>query len=159
VIGGFIKTEERELEIDYGRGRAYRKNDQCHVEQKNYTHVRQAFGWDRISGKVAVNMMNNIYRKEWRLLQNFFLPQQQLLEKERIGSSIRRKMGKPKTPYRRALESATVPQETKELLLRIRESLNPFELRRNLSRKLRDFGRYLKDDFTNPYSGRFHDKP
>jgi hypothetical protein len=44
VIGGFIKTEERELEIDYGRGRAYRKNDQCHVEQKNYTHVRQAFG-------------------------------------------------------------------------------------------------------------------
>lgn len=159
VLNGFIKKEARELDIDFGRGRAYKKNDQCHVEQKNYTHVRQTFGWDRISGRVAVNMMNNIYRKEWRLLQNFFLPQAQLLEKERIGSSIRRKMGTPKTPYKRALESPTVPAETKEALLRIREGLNPFDLRRKMTKKLRDFKRYLKDDFTNPYSGKFHDKP
>ena len=158
VIDGFIKNEERELEIDYGRGRAYKKNDQCHVEQKNYTHVRQTFGWDRISGRVAVNLMNNIYRKEWRLLQNFFLPQAQLLEKERVGSSIKRTMGVPKTPYKRALESPTVPTETKEMLLRIREGLNPFELRRKLTEKLRKFRRYLKDDFNNPYSGKFHDK-
>ncbi len=121
--------------------------------------MRQTFGWDRISGKVAVAMMNNIYRKEWRLLQNFFLPQAQLLKKERVGSIVRREMGTPKTPYKRALESPTVPEETKEKLRRIKEELNPFDLRQKLTKKLRDFRRYLKDDFTNPYSGKFHDKP
>jgi hypothetical protein len=153
-----LTNPDREVAIDFGRGRAYRKNDQAHVEQKNFTHVRQTFGWDRISGKVAVNMMNNIYRKEWRLLQNFFLPQMQLEAKTRVGGSIKRTMGDPKTPYRRALESPAVPPETKQMLLTIRESLNPFELRSKLAKKLKQFRRYLKVDGNQPYNGRFHDE-
>lgn len=158
VISRFIKKDDREIEIDFGRGRPYKKNDQCHVEQKNFTHVRNYFGWDRISGKVAINYMNNIYRKEWRLLNNFFLPQTKLLQKERHGSQIKRKIDQGKTPFQRLMESPAVSEDTKRMLQLKKDSLNPIELRRKLTKKLRDFRRYLKHDFNQPFSGRFHDK-
>jgi len=158
VMKGFIQREDRHLEIDFGRGRPYKKNDQKYVEQKNFTHVRQFFGWDRITGRVALNYMNNIYRKEWRLLNNFFLPQMRLLEKQRIGSRVIRKMDSSKTPYQRILESSAVPVEVKNELVRIKESLDPFELRRKLTEKLRKFRRYLNDGYATPHSGRYHDK-
>lgn len=158
VIERFINRDGREIPMEYGRGRPYKKNDQAHVEQKNYTHVRQYFGYDRISGRVAVNKMNAIYRKEWRLLQNYFLPQSKLISKERIGSKVIRKMDAPKTPYQRMLESETVSDKVKEQLLKEREALNPFELRQKLTKKLRDLRRWLKDEWTNPYYGKYHDK-
>ena len=156
VVDGYIKKFE---ELEYGRGRSYRSNDQAHIEQKNDTHVRRVFGYDRISGKVAANMMNNIYRKEWRLLQNFFLPQSRLVEKKRIGSKVIRRMDVPKTPYQRILEANNVDPDIKTELLKQRETLNPFELRAKLTKKLKVFARYLKDEWTNPFYGKYHDKP
>lgn len=158
VLDRFINRLGREIPLQYGRGRPYKKNDQAHVEQKNYTHVRQYFGYDRLSGKVVTNKMNTIYRSEWRLLQNFFLPNSKLIVKQRIGSSIIRKFDEPKTPFERMLQSPKVDNETKARLLKQRESLNPFELREKLTKKLRELRRWLKEDWTTPFYGKYHDK-
>ena len=76
---------DRETIIQLFRSRPYKKNDQCYVEQKNFTHVRELFGYDRYSGDLMVNLMNQIYRNEWRLLANYFHPQIRLKTKERYG--------------------------------------------------------------------------
>jgi hypothetical protein len=159
VLNCFAKRPGRQETLLFFRGRPYRKNDQCFVEQKNFTHVRQAFGYDRLSGKVALNKMNTIYAKEWRLLQNFFLPQARLLEKTRIGSRLMRRMDVPKTPYQRLLDHPKVSEEIKSKLRSERENMNPFELRKRLTKKLRDFARFLKYPWTTPFRGKFHDDP
>lgn len=97
VVDRFAKTD-RLKPIDVFRSMPYRKNDQCYVEQKNYNPVRKLFGYGRIDSKVGVNLMNNIYSKEWRQLQNFFMPQQKLISKRRLGAKIKRKMGYPNNP-------------------------------------------------------------
>lgn len=71
------------------RGRPYKKNDQCYVEQKNYTHVREIFGWDRYDKKELIELMNDIYANEWSLLQNLFYPQMKLKTKLRVGAKYR----------------------------------------------------------------------
>ena len=58
--------------------RSYHKNDNAHVEQKNFTHVRELFGYERIENEALVSLMNEIYRDYWNPLHNFFLPQMQL---------------------------------------------------------------------------------
>jgi hypothetical protein len=157
VITNFAKGDGRDIPAK--RGRPYRKNDQARVEQKNYTHVRQAFGYDRINGRVAVNHMNTIYRKEWRLLQNFFMPQTKVISKQRFGSKLVRKLDKPKTPYQRLLDHPEVPTDVKTQLLRARETLDPFELRRGLAIKLRKFARYMTDQWVKGFRGKYHDDP
>jgi hypothetical protein len=97
----FIKDEHCQKRMNFLRSRPYKKNDQCYVEQKNYTNVRTLFGYGRIDWKNAVSMMNNIYRGHWRLLQNFYCPQQKLISKQRFGSKVVRKMSEPKTPFER----------------------------------------------------------
>lgn len=158
VINDFANKKDREVKIDMRRGRPYKKNDQARVEQKNYTHVRQAFGYDRITGRVAVKLMNDIYRNEWRLLQNYFWPQARVKSKQRIGSRRVRKMDTPKTPYQRLLDNPTVNPEVKNRLVKERESLNPFELRRGLARKLRTFARFLAIPWGS-HRGKYHDDP
>lgn len=159
VIDHLLREPDTSTLVEHFRGRPYRKNDQSYVEQKNYTHVRQVFGYDRVSGTVALRMMNGVYRKEWRLLQNYFLPQAQLIEKVRIGSKIKRRMARPATPYMRLLNHDKVLPETKTCLLKAREGMNPFEVRRRLTRKLRYFARYLNYPWARSYRGKFHDDP
>ena len=96
------------------RSREYRKNDNCYVEQKNWTHVRQLFGYERIDDKRLVDLMNEIYEVQ-NLIQNFFIPQYKLKSKVRVGSKIKKKYDRPKTPYQRLLES-TIPEENKQKL-------------------------------------------
>ena len=131
---------EREDIIKLFRSRPYKKNDQCFVEQKNYTHVRELFGYDRLCGKLMVQLMNNIYRGEWRLLSNFFHPQIRLKSKERIGAKVIRKFHKPRTPYDMLKEHLT-EEKTKELEEKM-NALNPFTLGKKLKRKLRDIQAY-----------------
>jgi hypothetical protein len=118
------------------RGRAYKKNDQAHVEQKNHSHVRELLGYYRYDTDEELNMINDIYQNEQRLLMNFFTPQKKLKEKVRVGSRYRRSYGPMKTPYQRIMESAHVCQSTKEQLQKTFESLNPLALRRSLNAKL-----------------------
>ncbi len=128
-----------ERNVPFTRSRAYRKNDNAHVEQKNWTHVRQLFGHDRLEHPELVALMNDVYRHEWRLLQNHFLPNAKLIGKEKLGSKYRRRYEKPKTPYQRLLESSALNETDKAALRAEHAQLNPFHLREELERKLRLF--------------------
>lgn len=107
VYGYFIEfAKEQGTPHPMTRSRSYQKNDNARVEQKNWTHVRQLFGYDRIDDERFVPLMNEIYRVQ-NLLQNFFIPQYRLLSKVRIGAKIKKKYDQPKTPYERLLQSVS----------------------------------------------------
>jgi hypothetical protein len=129
----------RERPVEFTRRRPYKKNDNAHVEQKNWTHVRQLFGYDRLEERGLVELMNEIYESYANPMANFFIPCVRLEEKTRIGGRIQKRYGAPKTPYQRLLECADMPEEAKEQLRQKYESLNPFELRQGLQAKLQEF--------------------
>lgn len=131
---------DRETVIKLFRSRPYKKNDQCYVEQKNYTHVRELFGYDRYTGKLMVQLMNNIYRNEWRLLSNFFHPQIRLKSKERNGAKVKRTFHAPITPFE-ALQKHLSEEELEKMSTEY-NALNPFDLRKKLKRRLRDLQAY-----------------
>ena len=129
----------RERAVPFTRSRAYRKNDNAHVEQKNWTHVRQLFGHDRLEHPELVQLMNDVYAHEWRLLQNYFLPKAKLIDKQKLGSKYRRRYEKPKTPLQRLLDGPGLSDCAKAALRTQHAQLNPFQLREGLERKLRLF--------------------
>lgn len=118
------------------RSREYKKDDQAHVEQKNGTHVRRLMGWDRYDTQEAVAAMNALYRGPWRLLANLFLPSVKLETKIRIGSRIKRIYSDAKTPLDRLIESGKGDPVKVEDLRLMRQRLDPFELARDVDRKL-----------------------
>src|SRR3989338_598429 len=127
---------QREKPVEFTRSREYESNDNAHVEQKNWTHVRQYLGYDRLDDPRVVDLMNELYTSEWRTYLNFFLPSVKLLSKERIGSKTIKKHDKPKTPYQRALESKHVKPDVKEHLRNQFKTSNPFELKKGMEKKL-----------------------
>lgn len=118
------------------RSREYKKDDQAHIEQKNGTHVRRLMGWDRYDTQEAVDAMNALYRGPWRLLANLFLPSVRLERKIRIGSRIKRVYDDAKTPLDRLIESGKGDPVKIEELRRLRPRLDPFELAREVDRRL-----------------------
>lgn len=138
LISFFADKTQRSNLINMHRGRPYRSNDQCHVEQKNWTHVRQLFGYIRIDDKDLLPLMNEIY-SVWELYQNFFIPQVKLKRKTRIGSRYRREYTDPITPYQRALDCDAIAESEKEKLRALYATLNPFTLKREIDQKLRLF--------------------
>lgn len=123
-------------ELGFSRSRPYKKNDNCLVEQKNGTHVRRLVGYLRYDTVEEQNMLNDLYRNELRLYNNFFKPQNKLILKERIGGKIHRVYDKAKTPFQRLMESSEISKEKKRELREIYLSLNPAELKRNIDKKL-----------------------
>ncbi len=115
-INGNMKRYADRREITFTRSRPYKKNDNAHIEQKNFTHVRKIIGYERLDTKEQQDMMNDLYRNELRLYINFFQPSQKLIKKERIGSRIKRVYDKPKTPYQRAMESKDIAESVKKKL-------------------------------------------
>ncbi len=130
------------------RSRPYKKNDNCYVEQKNYTHIRELFGYERIGNESLIELMNDLYKNYWNPLQNFFLPTFKLKEKYRIGARIVKKYDEPKMPYRRLMESPHLTEEQKERLKQTKEKLNPFTLQEGLEVKLFQFFKLLKQSKT-----------
>jgi len=131
-------------QITFTRSRPYRKNDNCYVEQKNYTHVRELFGYERIEDPSLVPIMNEIYKNYWNPLQNFFLPTFKLKEKIRLGAKIIKKFDRPQTPYNRLMMSPHLSEQHKEQLKMMKAKLNPFELKAGLEAKLRAFFEQLR---------------
>lgn len=121
--------------IQFTRSRAYKKNDNAHVEQKNWTHIRQWLGYDRFDVPQIVPALNRLYTQEWRLFHNFFCPSVKLIDKKRIGSKTVKKHDNPKTPYQRILESPHIHQDIKDQLTTIFNSLDPFILRKCMEKK------------------------
>jgi hypothetical protein len=127
---------QRKEPINFTRSRSYRKEDNCHIEQKNWTHVRQWFGYHRLDNPRTVPLMNDLYTSEWRLYLNFFLPSFKLLEKKVVASKTIKRYDTPKTPYQRVLESPQVSGSAKCSLKEQFEQLNPFKLRKAMEKKL-----------------------
>jgi len=123
--------------IQFTRSRPYKKNDNAHVEQKNWTHVRQLFGYDRLDNIDLIDKMNSLYANEWSLLGNYFGPTLKLIEKTRINSKYKRKYDKPKTPYQRLIESDAISDEIKLTLNSRYQKLDPFKLKASVERKLK----------------------
>lgn len=126
----------REKKIQRFRSRPYKKNDQAHIEQKNWTHVRKLIGYDRYDTQTAVDAMNDLYRNEWRLFCNLYLPSVKLAQKIRIGAKIKRIYNKAKTPLDRLLESDKGDRVKLEALRQLREKTDPFELSATVDKKL-----------------------
>lgn len=129
----------RENNIAFTRSRPYKKNDNCYVEQKHFTHVRALFGYERLDDQGLVSQMNNIYKNYWNPLHNFFLPSFKLKEKIRVGAKIVKKFEKPATPFQRLMNSIHITDKQKEALKLTKASLNPFELKKNLEKQLEIF--------------------
>jgi hypothetical protein len=119
--------------ITFTRTRSGRKNDNCFVEQKNYSIVRRNVGYARYDTEEQLRVLNELYR-HLRLYTNFFLPTMKLIRKIRIGSKVLKKYDKPSTPYRRVLASAQVSAQDKENLKKQYAKLNPAHLKRQIER-------------------------
>ena len=89
-INWHLKAWCEQKQIQLTRGRPYKKNDNAHVEQKNWTHVRKLLGWERYDSERVVEAMNDLDRHERRLWMNLFLPSVKLVRKTRVGSKLRR---------------------------------------------------------------------
>lgn len=130
--------------IKFTRSRPYKKNDNCYIEQKNFTHVREVFGYERIEGAVLVALMNEIYVDYWLPLQNFFIPNFKMEEKIRIGARIKKRYGEPKTAYERLMSSKHLSDYRKQKLEERYKQLDPFVLASGLKTKLGQFSSALK---------------
>jgi hypothetical protein len=130
----FRYTEKEGL--GFSRSRPNKKNDNCFVEQKNWTHVKKYVGYLRYDTLKELEILNDLYQNELRLYKNFFQPVIKLISKERIGGKIHRKYDLAKTPYQRVMESKEVSEEKKQELKEIYNSLNPAELKRTIDKRL-----------------------
>jgi hypothetical protein len=130
----------RDVKLPWTRSRAYRKNDNAHCEQKNWTHVRQLFGHDRLEHPELVALMNDLYAQEWSQFTNHFKPTFKLLRREKQDGKTKRVYEPtPKTPDQRLLECPEIPEATKEALRAQHAQLDPFELKKNIELKLKKF--------------------
>ena len=126
----------RKSPIHFTRSREYQENDNAHVEGKNYTHVRQWLGYRRFENPKIAALLNDLYKTQWRLYHNFFIPSVKLLSKERVASKTIKHHDKPKTPFQRILESKHIPKQTKDKLKAIFKTLNPFKLKKTIDEKI-----------------------
>lgn len=127
----------RKNPVQYTRSREYKKNDNAHVEEKNWTHVRQFIGYQRFDKIETVAMLNDLYLTEWRLYLNFFIPSFKLIDKKRDGSKIIKKVDPPKTPYQRLVYTSSIPSDKKKELTQIFNSLDPYQLEKNMKSKIK----------------------
>ncbi|MBI5944050.1 MAG: transposase family protein [Chloroflexi bacterium] len=120
--------------ITFTRSRPYKKNDQAHVEQKNWSVVRHTVGYDRWETDQEFAILESIY-DDLRLYINFFQPSFKLIAKERIDNKTIKRYDPAKTPYQRVLERKEVSLEPKARLMNLCVQLNPAELRRSIDLK------------------------
>lgn len=128
----FLRLAQRRR-ITFTRSRAYRKNDQAHIEQKNFSTVRKIIGYRRLETEKQLAILNRIYQLLSDYL-NFFIPTLKLVRKEHLGSRVKRIYDKPKTPYQRVLEHPDITEDTKPNLRNKYLTLNPAALLREINK-------------------------
>jgi hypothetical protein len=121
--------------ITFTRSRPYQKNDQAHVEQKNWSVVRHTVGYDRWETEQELALLESIY-DDLRLYVNFFQPSLKLIAKERLGNKTLKRYDPAQTPYQRVLERQDISLEAKARLMNSYLQLNPAELRRQIDQKI-----------------------
>ena len=131
LLFGYCQQEE----ITFTRSRPYKKNDQAHVEQKNWSVVRRTVGYDRWETEEEQALLASVYAS-LRLYVNFFQPVLKLVGKERVGEKMVKSYDQAQTPYQRVLTSERVPFEAKARLVQQYIQLNPVQLRQDIDQKV-----------------------
>ncbi len=121
--------------IQFTRSRPYKKDDNAHIEQKNWTHVRKLMGWDRYDTAKAQEAANQLY-DELRTFQNLFQPSMKLRCKIRIGSRLIRRYDTPRTPFERVVESRKGDPKKLAALKHTLKTTDPFELSTRIDQQL-----------------------
>lgn len=121
--------------ITFTRSRPYKKNDQAHVEQKNWSVVRHTVGYDRLETEQELALLEDIYAA-LRLYVNFFQPVLKLQAKERLGNKVIRRYDQATTPYQRIMKRQDIPLQTKAHFMNLYLHLNPVELRCRIDGKV-----------------------
>ena len=129
--------QKRPQPVFMTRSRPFKKDDNAHVEQKNWTHVRQCFGYERHDNPELVVPMNALVKGAYGQLLNYLHASMKLDHKEHESGKVRRIYGAAQTPLARVLASAEVTQATKERLLKHKATLNPFALKQTVTRHLK----------------------
>ena len=122
-------------QITFTRSRPYKKNDQAHVEQKNWSVVRHTIGYDRLETHDELLLLNAIY-DDLRLYINFFQPVLKLVGKDQVDGKTIKKYDQAATPFRRAIDSELVSLDTKASLTNLFIHLNPVSLRNSIDQKV-----------------------
>jgi len=121
--------------IIFTRSRSYKKNDSCHVEQKNWSVVRRLVGYDRYSSRAALETLNRVYDL-LRFYINFFQPVMKLVTKTRHGAKVHKVYDTARTPYQRLLEAGVLTETKKQGLATTYYGLNPVLLLRQINGNL-----------------------
>jgi hypothetical protein len=140
-------TEEK---IEFTRSRPYKKDDNAHIEQKNWTHVRKFIGYDRYDTDEAVDAMNDLYQNELRLWMNLFQPSVKLVKTVRRGSRQKRIYDAPQTPLDRLIASGKGDRLRIAHFKAIRERTDPFDLSAAIDVKLRRIWKLAHHRFQSP---------
>lgn len=136
--------KHRKFPVTYTRSRTYHKNDNAHIEGKNWTLIRQYLGYGRFDNPGLVKLLNDFYMTEFYDFINFFLPSSKLIMKQRVSSKIVKKYDKPQTPYERIMKSKDIDKEIKEVLKLQFKKLNPYTLEKQIQEKLRKIFSLIK---------------
>jgi len=129
--------QKRPRPVFMTRSRPWKKNDNAHVEQKNWTHIRECFGYERHDNPQVVEPMNALVKGPYGKLLNYFHASLKLERKQRVGGRLQRIYGAAQTPVARVLASAEVTPQTKRRLEQEKARLNPFALKREVDRGLK----------------------
>ena len=132
---------QRPKPVLFTRGRPYRKNDNARVEQRNWTHVRQHFGYERYDNPQVAPLINGLCQGALGQLLNHFLPTHLPQEKRRRGNRTVRVYGAAVTPYARVLAATEVIPAKKAELAKLHEQLNPLALAREVERQKKEINR------------------
>jgi hypothetical protein len=136
-INNYLLAYFTHKKVQFTRSRPYYKNDNAHIEEKNWSHIRQYLGYLRFDNPDMMPLLNDLFANEWHLFFNFFIPSVKLIAKERIGSSVLKKHDSPLTPFQRLLLSPYFPDYKKRLLKKLFYSLDPFVLQQQLLAKIK----------------------
>ena len=142
---GLKWLQKRPQPVFMTRSRPYKKDDNAHVEQKNWTHVRQSFGYERHDHPEVVEPLNALVRGAYGQLQNYFHARLKLDHKEHQAGKVRRIYGAAQTPLARVLASAEVTAATKQRLRQHKAGLNPFALKQTVERSLKAIAAMRRD--------------
>lgn len=139
-INNLLLTYCTKNNIQFTRSRPYKKDDNAHIEQKNWTHVRRIMGYNRYDSEFEFGVMINLYRKKLRIMMNLFQPCVKLINKERIGSKIKRKYDDPKTPLDRLVffyneRNLAIPLGVQKMIA-IQKSTDPFKLSTKIEKEV-----------------------
>ncbi len=142
-INAILKRYCDQNQITFTRIRPYRKNDNCFVEQKNYTTLRRFLGYARYDQEEQLLIIKEILKLAEPYV-NFFQPVMKLRDKQRIGNKTKKRYDIAKTPYQRLLDSGILKEEQKEKLKRSYETLNPMELKRQINKLTQRLNKTLR---------------